>query len=248
MESPTLFQAVPQAVIFDLDDTLVDSHTAFGAAVTAAISELVGRELDHDELLRLWRQDKRGHYRAYTRGEIGYDEQRRRRLDVILELIGHPPVTPEQFTAWNRTFSGQFARHWRAFDDVTPALRRLEDAGIPVGVITNGPLELQSAKLRAVGLAQLPILVSVETLGYGKPDQRVFQLGCELLDVDPAWTVYVGDELEMDGYAAQDAGLHGVWLDRPGRRKGGVHLEDRDQALEREIPVITSLVDLSWPS
>jgi putative hydrolase of the HAD superfamily len=71
-----------------------------------------------------------------------------------------------------------------------------------------------------VGLAEsVPMLVGVDTLGYGKPDPRVFVEACRVLGTDPARTAYVGDELDVDAVAARRAGLVGVWLDRPGPRR-----------------------------
>jgi putative hydrolase of the HAD superfamily len=70
------------------------------------------------------------------------------------------------------------------------------------------------------------MLVGVDTFGYGKPAPEVFLAGCERLGTDPGRTVYVGDELDVDAAGAASAGLIGVWLDRPGTRRGGVHVED----------------------
>ena len=58
------------------------------------------------------------------------------------------------------------------------------------------------------------MLVGVDTLGFGKPDPRVFALACELIGVDAANVAYVGDEYDIDALAANEAGLMGIWLDR----------------------------------
>ncbi|MCE1178865.1 MAG: HAD family hydrolase [Micrococcales bacterium] len=63
-------------------------------------------------------------------------------------------------------------------------------------------------------------LVTKDTLGFGKPDGRVFRHACGLLGRDPGDVVYVGDELDFDAIGARDAGLVGVWLDRRGRWDG----------------------------
>ena len=97
-----------------------------------------------------------------------------------------------------------------------------------------------------MGLAgEVPLLVSLDTFGVGKPDPRVFLEACRLLGTDPAQTLYVGDELDTDGLGAVAAGLRWVWLDRPGARRGGIHLEDEKVAREAGVAVVRSLAELT---
>ena len=63
------------------------------------------------------------------------------------------------------------------------------------------------------------MLVGVDTLGFGKPDPRVFVEACRRLGTAPERTAYVGDELDVDAVAARAAGLLGIWVDRPGGRR-----------------------------
>jgi len=51
----------------------------------------------------------------------------------------------------------------------------------------------------------------------------------------------VGDELDVDAVAARDAGLVGIWLDRPGPRR--VLVTDADVAAAG-VTVLRSLDDL----
>src|SRR5690606_31347532 len=100
-------------------------------------------------------------------------------------------------------------------------------------------------KLRAAGLFEgLPVLVGVDTLGYGKPHPDVFRTGAEKLGTDPARTAYVGDEPTVDARAAHDAGLVGVWLDRPGARRGSEHDVDVAAMRSAGIAVVPGLADL----
>lgn len=87
------------------------------------------------------------------------------------------------------------------------------------------------------------MLVGVDTLGIGKPDPQVFVEACRRLGTEPDRTIYIGDELDIDARAAIETGLHGVWLDRPGTRRGGSHVEDRGLARESGIVVVDSLTE-----
>ena len=124
-------------------------------------------------------------------------------------------------------------------------LARLLDAGLRIGALSNARQDLQTVKLARAGLGdRLEVLVGVDTLGFGKPDPRVFLEACRRLGTAPARTAYVGDELDVDAVAARQAGLVGVWLDRPGPRR--VVVDDAEVAAARAtgVHVIASLDEL----
>jgi putative hydrolase of the HAD superfamily len=233
-------------VLLDVDDTLVDTRAAFVASIEAVwrayLSHVPAERVP--EMVAMWRGDVGGHYRAYTRGELTFDEQRRLRADELHRAFGGPPVDEAAYPAWLETFWGTFERSWRAFDDARRAVDALRSAGLEVGAVTNAARAIQDRKLAACGLADVPVLVTVENFGVGKPDPRVFTEGARLLGTDPARTAYVGDELDLDALGAVRAGLVGVWLDRPGARRGGPHLEDPAAAAEAGVIRIAALDEL----
>jgi putative hydrolase of the HAD superfamily len=139
-------------------------------------------------------------------------------------------------------FDRGFRAAWSAHDDVDEVLERLVTAGMHVGALTNAAIAYQSDKLERTGLAdRVPLLVGVDTLGFGKPDPRVFVEACRRLGTEPGRTAYVGDELDVDARAASDAGLVGIWLDRPGARRLPVSAAAIEAA---GVHVISSLDEL----
>lgn len=234
-------------VLLDVDDTLVDTRGAFTTAWRALVTEYLPH-LEGDavgDVVGVWRADAEGHYAAYTRGELDYDEQRRLRVNAIHERFGASPLEPADFVTWNEAFEAGFRSGWAVFDDVLAAVEELRAAGVLLGVVTNAAAPYQRAKLDAVGLADLPVLVGVDLLGVGKPDVRVFQEGARRLGVDPAVTAYVGDELHVDALGAHGAGLLGVWLDRPGTRGRPVGEDEIDAALSAGVRRIEGLAGLA---
>lgn len=209
-------------ILFDVDDTLVDTKGAFARALAAVRAEYmpnVPAERE-PEMLSHWRTDPGGYYRRYTSGEMDHVTQRRLRAELLHQTFGAAPVTEESFEAWDALFWGTFEKSWTAHADARAAVDAVLAAGLRVGVVTNAATELQERKLKLAGLPGLPVLVGVDTLGFGKPDPRVFLEGARLLGTDPARTAYVGDEPTVDALAAHEAGLTGVWLDRAGHRRG----------------------------
>lgn len=214
-----------RGVLLDIDHTLVDTEAAFVAALGASILPLLGPGPDADGagddlmagVLDQWSADRGGWYRAYTRGEMTHAQQRHRRFDELLVDRGGRALTAEEYERANAVFESAFAAAWRAFPEVAAALARLRDAGIRLGAVTNAGRALQEAKLAAAGLADaVPLLVTVETFGVGKPDPRVFREGARLLGLAPEEVAYAGDEPDIDADGAIAAGLHGVHLHRAG--------------------------------
>src|SRR5690606_30447826 len=170
---------VIEGVLFDVDDTLVDTKGAFAVALEAIRAQYLPHVPPErgQEILSHWRTDPGGFYRRYTRGEMDHDTQRLHRAVLLHETFDGPPVTEEGFAAWDEIFWGTFERSWIAHVDARAAVDAVLAAGLRAGVVTNAAAELQERKLELAGLADLPVLVGVDTLGVGKPDPRVFLEG-----------------------------------------------------------------------
>lgn len=233
-------------VLFDIDDTLVDTRGAFVVALSA-IADRYLPHLDpgrHHEVVATWRADVSGHYRAYTRGEVGYLEQRMLRANELHARFGGAELDDARYAEWNATFEDEFARAWSAHPDAATVIDALIGSGIAVGALTNAAVAYQTAKMGRAGLDHVPVLVGVDTFGVGKPDPRVFLEACRLLGTDPTRTAYVGDELDVDARAAVEVGLIGVWVDRPGGRRHAIPVEDVAAARDVGVLVVSSLSEV----
>jgi putative hydrolase of the HAD superfamily len=233
-------------VLFDVDDTLVDTRQAFGRAISAAAQVWLPHLPDarHGEVLEHWRSDPNGHFRSYTRGELDFETQRRRRADDVQVAFGGAPFEDQSYAQWLELFWGTFTDSFVAHAEARAVVDSLVAAGVRVGALTNAARDLQVAKLARTGFPDVPVLVAVDTLGFGKPDPRAFLEACRRLGTRPSRTAYVGDELEVDAMGAAAAGLVGVWLDRPEARRGGAWAEDEALARDAGVHVIRSLDEL----
>jgi putative hydrolase of the HAD superfamily len=110
-----------------------------------------------------------------------------------------------------------FASRCLAYADVVPALERFSGS-YGLAVITNGPADVQRAKLRTAGLERFfPTVVISSEIGYAKPHERAFAEAIRALGTPADEIVMVGDHLERDVLGAQRAGIRtAVWLDRTG--------------------------------
>lgn len=204
------------ALLLDVDDTLIDTRAAF----TAAIDAVARRWLPHlddagrAEAVGHWVADRHGSFRAYTRGELTMQEQRRRRVEDLLEAFGGAGLDDEAWAAWEEAYLDEFAAAWRVRPGAVELLDAMAAAGVRVGAVTNASRDLTEQKLHRVGLAdRVPILSAVDDRGVGKPDPAMFTTACAALNVAVDECAYVGDELDVDAVGAAAAGLTGIWLD-----------------------------------
>lgn len=203
----------PAVVIFDLDGTLMDHEASVIAALRAWLPSLGIRPTD--DLTAAWFAAEERHFPAWQAREIGWQEQRRRRLRDFLPLIGHAPGTEAELDAIFAGYVASYEAAWTRFDDVLPALHDLAGLGLPTAVLTNGAAVQQNAKVAAIGLLNTigPVLTA-EELGAAKPAAEAFLGVCERLGVEPGTALHVGDRYDLDVVAARAAGLAAVYLDR----------------------------------
>lgn len=213
------FAGSVRAVLFDIDDTLVDLKTAMEIAVRQVSTEYLAElsERQWEELHSEFREDPAGYYHAYLRGELGFVEQRIARVRRAFSLSGGA-LPEEQVEKWNAEYEQEAERNWLSYSDVAGALDQLDAAGIVYGAVSNNVAAYQRRKLDFAGLSRVSVLVGTDTVGVPKPDPAIFLEGVRRLGFRASETLYVGDNLLVDAVGASQAGLPALWLNREGRR------------------------------
>ncbi|MBS2966377.1 HAD family hydrolase [Actinocrinis puniceicyclus] len=201
------------AVLFDLDRTLIDLERATRFGIDAYLAAL-GRPAG-PEAYAEWKRLERVHIQRYLDGEVTVEGQRRDRVREMTGIQYSDAEADDWFAAYRECMETQL----RLFDDTLAALDHLDSVlGVPVGVITNMETGYQLRKMAAVGLPveRFACFLGIDRLPAAKPHPDAFRRACAALGVVPGRSVvYVGDEPQIDAFAAHQAGLRGVWLDRP---------------------------------
>jgi putative hydrolase of the HAD superfamily len=231
---------VLRAVIFDVDDTLVNftraNEAGFRRYLLDVAPDLGTSEIDAAECA--WNEIGGLHFADYLAGRISFQEQRRRRVRQFLEHCGLLTGAADGAEGTDSWFAGYLAHCDAvlvAFDDVRPALDMLRAAGLRIGALSNNTHLNQDRRLRLVGLrADFDALICCDDVGgVAKPDSRIFHAGCAALGVQAGEAAYVGDDLEVDGRGAALAGLSAYWLNR------------RTDAVDHQIPTVRDLVEFA---
>ena len=215
------------AVIFDLDDTLYPerAYNFSGFAAVAAVFEArLGNRRETEAEMR----------RLFDRGN------RRRVFNALLAGRGLPedPALVRRMIDTYRSHRPTIS----LYRDAESALRRLR-GGYQLGLITDGPVVMQSAKIDALGVrGRLDAVILTEELGPGssKPNPRAFEIMADRLRISAAQCMYVADNAAKD-FVAPNA-LH--WTTVQVVRPEGVYRNQGPATGGRPSHVIESLDDL----
>lgn len=260
----------PRALLFDLDHTLAPELTNYTASFDAACAG-VCRDMGIDPgLLRtaVWQAgfdlirasehwpvllalgvDSPSSLLTEFNGDVSWLLPIRswvrgyQRASYAAGLATLGVNSPELADGLAAAFKAAIARQFPPYDDVIPVLEQLT-LHYKLGVVTNGPADLQRAKLRSAGIDRyFQVVVASTEAGVGKPESRIFLAALEVLGVEAADAVMIGDSFKRDIAGARAAGLRAIWL----RRGDGWPLlleEDAATPVVQGTPMITTLAEL----
>lgn len=205
--------ALPRAVVFDLDDTLMDT-SGIEAEMLVGLCAAVREELPDvdDEVLRARFRDGRDElYERVLTGELDIPAYRRAHLTLVCEPWGE--VSDALHERAQALRDEQLGRA-RFVEHAIEVLRHLRDAGVRTALLTNGPSWMQRRKVEALALEpELDAIGISEELGVAKPHAGAYEATLAMIACAPEETVMVGDHLDWDIRGALDAGLRGaVWV------------------------------------
>ncbi|MEE8198436.1 MAG: HAD family hydrolase [Thermoplasmata archaeon] len=199
-----------EVLFFDIDGTLCEYGLSPNTALRRAFAAVgIDETLDHHEYYDLYRV-----VRA-ERPSAGYEEvsdEAYRRL-----FAAHGWDDPSKA----RKVAAQYRQDRLASIELYPETMEVLDAlhgDYPLGIISNGPGEIQMAKIEKFRLRPYftTIVISGE-VGTEKPEAAIFRLALERLNGEAGASAHIGDNPQVDVQGAREAGLTSIWINR------GVH-------------------------
>lgn len=219
-----------KAVLFDLDDTLIDWHycqtewqdayqqhmasvyhyvASNGHQPIATVDTFL--EIAWGLVIDRWTSAQR----TFIAPNIA---------DILLEVFEELDIPrdslslPDLLDAYSwRAFAGV-----TTFPDVHEVLPELQAHNIKLGLVTNAaqPIEIRDRELVAFNIRQYLDdygRVTAADVGYLKPHPAIFQRAMDHLNVAPDEIVFVGDSVEADIVGAQNLGIKAVLRKIPDR-------------------------------
>ena len=218
-----------RAVIFDLDNTLVDFMRMKRMAIRAAVDAMIDAGLSLDR-----RVAEREIQAIYDQKGIEYQ----RVFDDFLEAhLGHVDhkILASGIVAYRRAREAALV----LYPHVTVTLMELIKAGLRLAVVSDAPRREAWLRLCYLNLHHLfDVVVTFEDTGERKPSPAPFQTVLERLDVAPGEALMVGDWPERDVVGATQLGIRTVFA-RYGDTFGTV-----ESGADFEIDDIHALVDV----
>ena len=170
-----------EAVVFDLDGTLVDSAPDLQTAINRLLAEDGRRPLELDEVIGMIGD---GATKLVERAYAATGGAGRDPADLTGRFLAH--------------YEGNAAVRTRPFPGVPETLAELGRRGMALGVCTNKPEAATREVLRDLDLARwFGAVVGGDSLpGVRKPDAAPLLAVLEQLNAAPAAAVMVGDNAE----------------------------------------------------
>lgn len=196
------------ALLLDLDGTLLDDRSAVRAALTEFLSAS-GCDLHESQALARWRELAAVHWGRFESGEISFEDQRRYR---VREFLGAELTDAEADAAFEPYRIGYEAA-WRSFPECARFFELT--AHLPKVVLTNGHRVQQLLKIERCGIADhISAVITPEDCGAWKPDHRMFKCALERLRLPAFRCMMIGDDVERDIQPARELGLLTYHVDR----------------------------------
>lgn len=213
-----------KAVLFDLDDTLIDWSQFDGDYYSVELPHFqavhthltgLGHTLPHvDVLLETFRDIAQADWESGRQTLIAPHLPRilantLQKHDVPDEVLDVDELV--EIYQWNAV------EGTTVFPEVPQTLQTLLDSGVKIGIVTNAfqTMTMRDRELNDHGLLDYfkTCRFAAADVGYLKPHPAIFEAALDCIGTQPEETVFVGDNLNADVAGAQRVGMKAVWRD-----------------------------------
>lgn len=215
------------AVIFDLDQTLLDRESSlekfldwqiifFQIVPQYSKKAFINRFMELDCHGTVWKDQ------VYT--QLIEEFSLMQSVDVLLH-----------------SYINDFNQFSTAFEGVEIAIKMLYSQGYRLGLISNGKSPFQENNFKALGLNEFfsSVLVS-EAIGIRKPDPAIFNRSCLQLNTAPEHCVFIGDNEIADIQGAQKAGMKTIYFNQNPNQRSQIANANLDHFKDLDL-IISSL-------
>jgi putative hydrolase of the HAD superfamily len=203
----------PEAVFFDLDDTLYPYQPCNEAGKREAWRTALelGYDLDRDAFEALYQEGRRE-----TKRELAGTASAHERFLYFKRAIQIHTGThkSEHALELGEAYWDAYVHEMEIHDGVERAFRELQAADVDVGIVTNLTTRIQLKKIHHLGIEPyVDLLLTSEETGREKPSSVMFTDPLAQLDTRPSDAAFVGDNPTADIEGGNAVGLETVLFD-----------------------------------
>lgn len=187
-----------KAVLFDLDNTLVDFMRMKRLSSEAAVSAMVNAGLGLEEkvamerLFALYEEhgiENQGIFEVFLKKEMGKVDYK---------------ILSEGIVAYRRVKAG----HISTYPRVHFTLIKLKEKGLKLGIVSDAPKKQAWLRLAEMNLSDFfDVVIALEDTGELKPSELPFKQALKMLGLKPEEILFVGDNPGRDIAGAKKVGM-----------------------------------------
>jgi beta-phosphoglucomutase len=176
-----------EAVIFDMDGVIVDSHPAHREA---------------------WRMFLRTLGKSVSDADLDFVLDGRKRGEILRHFLGElSDGAMQEYGDRKDEYFREASLHVKPVPGVVEFMRILENAGIATAVATSASESRTRHTLEHLRLInKVSVIVTGDDVALGKPDPSIYFLACKWLNVSPGHSLAIEDAVS-GVQAARGAGL-----------------------------------------
>jgi putative hydrolase of the HAD superfamily len=188
-----------KAVIFDLDNTLLDRTLTFRSFSSSFLSHYFSHLDVTQHLLDL----------IIEIDQDGYKDKEELFAQLLeLSYWQDKPQLSELMAYYSR----EYVRSAVLMNGAREVVQYVRTK-YKVGVITNGKTPIQYGKMDQLGIRNdFDLIIVSEEVGIKKPDRRIFEMALDKLELKPEQCIYIGDHPVNDIEGAAKAGMETIWM------------------------------------
>jgi putative hydrolase of the HAD superfamily len=217
-----------KAILFDLDDTLYPEREFVISGFKVVSKYLANKyKLKASNILHILVND----FKKGVRGK---------NFDLLLKKFNLPQEDLKELIVIYRNHEPKI----KLYSDAEEIIKYLsKDKKIKIGLISDGPIDVQRNKIKILKLDKLfDVIILSDFFGkrYRKPHPKSFREALTKLDVKPEEAVYVADNLQKDFIGAKKMGIFTIRI----KRKEGIYKEVKETISNRADFTFTNLLKL----
>ena len=218
-----------KAVLFDLDNTLIDFMRVKRTSVDAAINAMLaaGVKLKKRKATKIL-------YGIYSKYGIEHQQIFQKFLTAVLGKIDYK-ILAEGIVAYRKTQAGIL----QPYSDVVPTLKKLRRQRLKLAIVSDAPRMRAWLRLVDMGIQNLfDAVVCFEDTGKYKHTGLPFKRALKLLKLKPAQCLMVGDWPERDIVGAKKLGIRTIFA------RYGATKKIRKSGADFEIDSVRGVLDV----
>lgn len=189
-----------QAVIFDLDNTILDRINTFNKFVRSFVNTYFQHLEVTDHIIS----------RIIFLDQDGYKDKNELFSELLEEL---PWLTKPEITELLDYYMVNYVTNASLMEHAAETIKYVRQK-YKIGLITNGRNVIQYGKIDQLGIRNdFDLIIVSEEAEVKKPNVKIFEMAIERFGIRPEQCLYIGDHPINDIEGAGRAGMETIWFE-----------------------------------